>query len=467
MVATHVSELLEQNSSKLLSLMPDADVGFYSAQLGEKEKDNEIVFAGIQSIFRQKNLKAFNLLIVDESHTIGRKESTMWGKLIAKMKEVNPKLRIVGFSATPFRLDSGSLTSGDDAIFDEIVYDYSLARAIQDGYLCPITAKFTETKYNIDGVGKIGGEYNLKQLEAATNVDDLTQKAVKEMIFRSGDRKSWLVFCNGIAHSFSIRDELRRQGISCETVTGETPDYERAQILSDFKSGKIRAVTNNAVWTTGIDVPNVDVIGMLRHTMSGGLLLQMAGRGTRIMTDISDCTTAKDRRDKIASSIKPNVLFLDFAGNIERHGFLDEITAKDKKKPGDGVAPMKACPECWTICHAAAKACKDCGYEFPKNEVSHIHDVYDGALFGGEPEKRIVMDVEYYPWNLNKEGKIPCLLVKYNHPDGTHTREYICLQHNGFAYQKAYQWWLERKTNLINMDISGLTIEEIIKEKYC
>lgn len=465
MIATHVAELLEQNAGKLASLLPQADVGFYSAQLGEKEHGNEIVFAGIQSIFRQKELGKFNILIVDEAHTIGRKEASMWGKLIDKLKEANPKLRIVGFSATPFRMDSGSLTTGEDALFTDIVYDYGLARAIQDGYLCPLVPKATETKYDISGVGKLGGEYNLKQLEAVTNIDELTQKAVREIIERAGDvRKSWLIFCNGVSHSFAIRDELRRLGVSCETVTGDTPDYERAQILTDFKSGRITAVTNNAVWTTGVDVPNVDLIAMLRHTMSGGLLLQMAGRGTRIMADIVGLLTAKDRREKIAKSIKPNVLFLDFAGNIERHGFLDQITAKDKRKAGEGVAPMKSCPECFTICHAAATKCKDCGYEFPKNEVSHIGDAYDGALFGGVPEERKVVYIEYYPWNLTKEGKVPTLMVKYTHPDGKSTREWVCLQHTGFAKSKADQWWAARDT--LGTSITGMTVEQIYNDGY-
>lgn len=464
MVATHVAELLEQNSAKLATLMPEADIGFYSAQLGEKDFHNEIVFAGIQSIYKQKKLGSFNLLIVDEAHTIGRKEASMWGKLIALIKSQNPKLRIVGFSATPFRMDSGSLTSGEDALFDEIVYDYSLSRAIQDGYLCPLKAKYTTTEYNIEGVGKVAGEYNLKQLEEKTNVDDLTRSAVAEMIERGSGRKSWLIFCNGVAHSFSIRDELRRQGISCETVTGETPDYERADILARFKAGTLQAVTNNAVWTTGVDVPNVDLIGMLRHTMSGGLLLQMAGRGTRIMADVSDCITAKDRRDKIATSIKPDVMFLDFAGNIERHGFLDQITAKDKKKAGEGVAPMKGCPECFSICHAAATKCKDCGYEFPKNTESKVGELYEGALFGGAPEEKKVEAVEYYPWNLNKEGKIPCLLVKYLHPNDGQTREYICLQHTGFAKDKADAWWEKRDT--IGSAIDGLSIQEIYDGGY-
>ncbi len=465
MMATHVAELIEQNKSKLESLLPQADIGIYSAGLGEKDYHNEIVFAGIQSIYRNKKLGLFNVLIVDEAHTIGRKDASMWAALIATLRASNPNLMIVGFSATPFRMDSGSLTDGDDALFDEIVFDYGLGRAIQDGYLCPITAKFTETKYNIDGVGKVAGEYNLKQLEAVTNVDELTQAAVAEMIAKGADRKSWLIFCNGVAHSFSIRDEIRRHVITCETVTGETPDNERARILAGFKDGSIRAVTNNAVWTTGIDVPGVDLIGMFRHTMSGGLLLQMAGRGTRASIDLSPYATAKERKAAIASSSKPNVLFMDFARNIERHGFLDQIKAKEKGKKVDGVPPMKSCPDCFTICHAAARKCPDCGFEFPVNTESKISDLYQGQVMGGEPATKDVDWVTYSPHNLSREGKIPCLRVKYAHPDGTETAEYICLQHEGFAGKKAHKWWKDRDT--IGVDIAGMEVIKIYDDGYC
>jgi DNA repair protein RadD len=462
MVATHVAELLVQNAGKLRAAMPDADIGIYSAGLNQKDTGNKILFAGIQSIFRAKDIGTFHVLIVDEAHTIGRKDASMWGKLVETLKAAYPKLKIIGLSATPFRMDSGSLTSGDGALFDTIVFDYGLGRAVQDGYLAPLKGKHTKTEYNIDGVGKVAGEFNLKELEAATNIDALTAKAVQEVIDYGHNRRSWLFFCNGVAHSFAVRDELMRRGIVAETVTGETPDNERSRILEEFKAGRIKAVTNNAVWTTGVDVPHVDLIAMLRHTMSGGLLLQMAGRGTRVTIDLSGYNSAQDRRAAIAASDKPDCLFLDFAGNIRRHGFLDQIKAKEKGAKGEGVAPMKHCPECFSICHAAATNCKDCGYEFPKNEVQALEGAHAGAVMGGEPEIRDVIAIEYLPHNLDKAGKTPCLRVKYTHPDA-YTSEYICLQHEGFAKQKAMKWWNVRGGG----DFGDLGISSIVGLGYC
>lgn len=461
MCACHVAKLLKQNAEKLKILKPEADIGFYSDGLGHKELNHKFIFAGIQSIFRIKEIGHFNILIVDEVHSISRKESSMWQTLIDKMRTINPRLIIVGYSATTWREDSGSLVEGKEAMFDDIVFDYNLAQAIQDGYLCGLTSKYTTTEYDISGVGKLGGEFNLTQLEAATNINHLTKKAVAEIIDKAKDKKAWLVFCNGVAHSFAIRDEFIRMGIPCETVTGETSETERDRILEDLRTGKIRAVTNNGVWTTGVDIPELDCIIMLRHTMSSSLLVQMAVRGTRLMVDVSSFETAKERREAILNSSKPHCLFLDFARNIDRHGFLDQIKGRHKKEKGEGVAPMKACPECYSILHISAMKCKDCGFEFEKPDVkTAVGELYKGAVLT-QKEEKVVTDVFYSPHNLNKEGKIPCLRVQYLHPDDSATNEYVCLQHEGFAKTKAEKWWKDRT----EMYLGGGEIEKLFKYK--
>lgn len=458
MVVTHAAELVLQNEAKLRTIWPEAPTAIYSASIGQK-KFSRITFGGIQSLWRMKIELPINLLIIDEAHTISRKQKSMWGAFISMLREVNPRIKIVGLSATTFRTDSGNLTSGDDAMFSDVVFDYGLKKAIDDGWLAPLTAKYTKTVYDVSGVSKLGGEFNLKELEAATNIDDKNRQAVAEIIEAGKDRRSWMTFCNGVAHSFAVRDEFRRMGVSCETVTGETPWDQRENIISAHRRGEIKNITNNAVLTTGVDLPAIDLIAMMRHTMSGGLLVQMAGRGTRAVVDLNLPTSA-DRRAAIAASTKPNCIFLDFARNIDRHGFLDEIKGKDKSKK-DGVAPMKGCPECATICHAAAKKCPDCGYEFPMEKKTIAGDVYSGEVFSGAQIKDVV-GVEYFPWNLNKEGKVPTLMVVYHHDDGSKTKEWVCLQHEGFAGQKAMAWWKKRN----GPDVSGLGVKMIYDAGY-
>ena len=461
MIVTHSQELIQQNHDKLKAIWPEAPTGIYSSGLGRKELV-QITFGGIQSLWRINNIPVVNLLIIDEAHTISRKQKSMWGRFIGLLKAVNPKIKIIGLSATTFRLDSGNLTTGDDAMFTDICFDYGLKKAIDDGWLAPLTAKYTKTKYDISGVHKIAGEFNLKELQEATNKESLNSEAVAEIIAAGKNRKTWLTFCNGVDHSFAVRDEFRRQGIEAETITGETPDNLRAEILARLKAGKLRCVTNNAVLTTGVDVPNIDLIAMMRHTLSGGLLIQMAGRGTRPIIDLNPYNDSKERREAIKNSHKPNCLFMDFARNIDRHGFLDEITGKDKDKK-DGVAPMKECPICFSICHAAAKHCPDCGHEFPIEKKQINSEVYKGAVISGA-EKKEVIGVSYYPHNLNKEGKTPCLMVVYKHPDLTTTKEYICLQHEGFAQHKALKWWYERRGQ---SGVENLGIKMIVDAGYC
>lgn len=460
-VATHVSELVEQNYKKLKQIWQDAPAGVYSSGLGIWDK-KQITFCGIQSVFSKDWYKT-HLLIIDECHTISRKDKSMWASFIGRLKDINPNMIIIGLSATTFRLDSGNLCSGEDAMFESIVYEYGLSKAISDGYLCNLVGKKTATEYDISGVGKQGGEFKLKDLEAATNLDHLTAAAVREVVEKWGTgRKSWLAFCNGIAHSFAVRDEIRKYGISCETVTGETPDNERVDILERFKNGSLTAVTNNAVWTTGVDVPNVDMIIMLRHTMSGGLLLQMAGRGTRVMTDIN-LPTPKERRDAIKSSVKPNCLFLDFAGNIQRHGFLDQITGKDKKK-GEGVAPMKFCPDCSSICHAAATFCKDCGFKFQVIEKEAVGKLHDGDVFSNNaPIEKEVLGVSFMA-TVPKEGKISTLKVRYKHPDNDATTEWLGFQHTG-RYHKTAIEWLKLHAPLKSWDYTK-TIKQAVEEGF-
>lgn len=446
MVASHVAELLKQNAAKLRAIMPDADIGFYSAGLDSYDLNNDFLFAGIQSIFRVQDMGRFEVLIIDEVHSLSRKDMSMWHKLISTLRGFYPNLKIIGVTATPYRMDSGSLVSGDDALFDEIVFDYGLGRAVQDGWLCKLVGKGTNTKYNVDGIRKSGHDFNQTELEAATNTDDLNTKAVIETISLVQGRKRLIAFCNGVSHAFSIRDTFIKFGIKAETITGETHPEERQRILDwmNEDSDEIRVVTNYATLTTGVDIPSIDCVIMLRHTLSPGLLLQMAGRGTRTVIDLSPYPTREERLKAIAASPKPHCLFLDFAGNIRRHGFLDQIEPKDKKKKGEGVAPMKDCPVCHSILHAAAPTCRDCGHVFEIQKVELIEKAHTGAVMAGEAEVRDIIDITYNPHNVNRAGKTPCMMVTYFHPDTRVTKEYICLKHEGFAYKKAMTWWNER-----------------------
>ena len=163
--------------------------------------------------------------------------------------------------------------------------------------------------------------------------DNVVEGAANEIVTKGADRSHWLCFCTGVDSSYATRDALKRRGVNAEAVLGETPSGERDRIFAAFRAGEVRALTGCMVFTTGFDIPQVDLIAMLRPTCSTGLYVQMVGRGTRKADGKLGC------------------LVLDFSGNVKRHGPVDAVSVH-VAKPGD--APTKVCPVCQEIVTLAA-----------------------------------------------------------------------------------------------------------------
>jgi len=426
---THVRELIQQNFATLIRNWPAAPAGIYSAGLGRKDIHAAIICAGIQSIYKNAyKVQRCDLCIVDEAHLIPRDTETMYGKFLAELKSINPHMKIIGLTATPFRMDSGMLHKGKGALFTDIAYEMSILEAIQRGYLTEVIPKDTKTKLDVSGVGTRGGEFIAGELERAVDIEPVTAAAVQEIIAYgtapANPRGSWLIFCAGVDHALHVRDAVRAAGFTAETVTGETPAAERDSIIRDFKAGRIRCLTNMSVLTTGFDAPGVDLIGMLRPTKSAGLFVQMIGRGTRLAEG------------------KDNCLLLDFAGNTHRHGPVDRIKVGAPGE-GGGEAPIKTCPECFTICYAGVRNCPECDFEFPEPEIKLAPKAATNAVLSTQIESEWVKvdDVSYH--RHEKPGKPASMRVEY-HSGYTVHREWICLEHSGFARQKACAWWSKR-----------------------
>src|SRR5690606_25397124 len=146
--------------------------------------------------------------------------------------------------------------------------------------------------------------------------DAITAEAISEIIDRAEDRRHWLLFCSGVAHAQHCADELNARGIPAACLDGTASKGERERILSDFTTGKLKALTNCDILTTGFDFPGIDLIAFLRPTMSPALYVQMAGRGMRLKPHTDHC------------------LVLDFAGNVERHGPI--VNVEPPKPAGKG-----------------------------------------------------------------------------------------------------------------------------------
>lgn len=434
LLLTHVRELIAQNYEKLMTLWPQAPAGIYSAGMGRRDIGAQILFAGIQSIHKRAfDLEPVDLVIVDECHLVPGSGLGMYRTFLANLRRNAPHLRVIGLTATPYRLGSGLLTEGQDRLFTDIAYELPVRRLIDAGHLAPLISKRTVARADLSGVHRRGGEFVADELDAAMRAGGLTAAAISEVVEYGADRRSWLVFCCSVEHAHEARDALRTHGIAAECLHGGTPKAERDGLIAGFKAGHIRALTNCDVLTTGFDAPAVDLLVFLRATESTGLYVQMAGRGMR---------TAPDKR---------NCLVLDFAGNIERHGPVDAIRLKPRRagtgsaddKPTD--APTKTCPDCEALLSAFARVC-ECGHEFPRIALpAHDATASSAAVMTAElvpDDYRSIQPVEGVGYSAHpaKPGKPPTVRVDYW--SGMHrvASEWLCPLHGGFAGAKFGQW---------------------------
>lgn len=422
-ITAHRKELLQQNAEKIYNIWPDAPLGIYSAGLNSRDIQ-PITIAGIQSVFgRAAEFGWRTLMLCDECHLIPKEGFGMYRTFIDGLQSTNPKLRVIGFTATPFRLDSGLLTHGPDRIFTDIAYEIETRRLINDGYLAGLISKNAKTQIDTSDVKVRGGEFIMDDLIRAADREEVTKAAVQEIISLAQTRLSWLLFCTGVDHTYHVRDALRAQGISAELITGETPAGERAFIIENFKNGKIRALCNCDVLTTGFDAPNCDLVALLRPTKSAGLYIQMVGRGSRLSPGKTDC------------------LVLDFGGNIARFGPIDLI--KIRKKGGKASAekqPTRTCPQCESEISIACRVCPHCAAEMPAIERSQ-HDPYaSSAPILSTPQEMNVIDVGF---SKHTKPEKPAMMRVDYYTDSYSERvsEFLCFDHGGFASFKARQWW--------------------------
>ena len=355
LIVTHVKELIEQDYQAVVDYWNGADIGIYSASLKAKCVNSKIVCCGVQSI--AKNYKALgkvNCIIIDECHLVPVKEETTYRRLISGLKEINPKLKVVGFTGTPYRLDCGLIT--ENGIFDEITYNMCTVDKFQwlidNHYLCDAIPRRPEFQIDVKDVGIRGGEFVEKELQLACDKEEVTRLALSETIKLAEDRKHWLVFCTGVEHANHVSEFLNEHGVPCTVISGDLDMTTRNERIEGFKSGKYRACANVNVLSTGFNFPDIDCLVMLRPTQSVSLYIQACGRGIRY------------------SPNKENCLVLDFAGNVARLGCINDpvpLKKKNKKVSGElGQAPVKVCPKCHTYVSASANVCPCCNYEFPK-----------------------------------------------------------------------------------------------------
>ena len=289
LILAHRGELLEQAQDKLFR-----STGLRSAV--EKAEDSSlgswfrVTVGSVQTLMREKRLAKFSPdhfghIIIDEAHHC-------LSDSYQRVLEHFAGAKVLGVTATPDRGDMKNLGQ----YFESLAYEYSLPRAIRDGYLCPIKAQTIPLRLDLSGVGIQSGDFKAGDL--GTALDPYLYQIADEMTNYCQGRKT-VVFLPLVKTSKKFRDILIGKGFRAAEVNGESQD--RAEILRDFDAGKYDVLCNSMLLTEGWDCPSVDCIVVLRPTKIRSLYSQMVGRGTRLC----------ERKD--------HLLLLDFLWHTERH----------------------------------------------------------------------------------------------------------------------------------------------------
>ena len=335
LVLAHVKELVAQNHAKYQALGLEADI--FAAGLKRKESHGKVVFGSVQSVAR--NLDAFqgefSLLIVDECHRIGDDEESQYQQILTHLTKVNPHLRLLGLTATPFRLGKGwiyqfhyhGMVRGDEkALFRDCIYELPLRYMIKHGYLTP------PERLDMPVV-----QYDFSRLQAQSNglfseadlnrelkkQQRITPHIISQIMEFAATRKGVMIFAATVEHAKEIVGLLPAEDAAL--ITGDTPGAERDVLIENFKAQRFRYLVNVAVLTTGFDAPHVDLIAILRPTESVSLYQQIVGRGLRLAPGKTDC------------------LILDYAGNPHDLYAPEVGTPKGKS---DNVPVQVFCPAC-------------------------------------------------------------------------------------------------------------------------
>ncbi|PMN98979.1 ATP-dependent helicase [Vibrio splendidus] len=335
LVLAHVKELVEQNHEKYEGYGLKGSI--FSAGLGRKETDQQVVFASVQSVVRNLDLfsNQFSLLVIDECHRVPDEKTSSYQKVITHLRENNSGIKVLGLTATPYRLGMGWLyqyhtrgqvRSEEPRFFRDCIFELPIRYLLDEGFLTP--ARMIDApvlSYDFSQLKPAStGRYKEAELDMVIEQSKrATPQIVDQIIELAKDKLGIMVFAATVRHAQEILG-LLPEGES-SIVIGDTPTLERDQIISDFKERKIKFLVNVSVLTTGFDAPHVDLIAILRPTESISLYQQIVGRGLRLSPGKKEC------------------LVLDYAGNSYD---LYQPEVGDPKPDSDSEIITIPCPAC-------------------------------------------------------------------------------------------------------------------------
>lgn len=339
----HLSELVQQTYDKFVTVAPhlSGKTSIFAAGL-ESKVVSDITIASRQTMAR--NLDFFDeghkvsLVIIDEVHLLS--EDGEFDKIINHLKTINPRLKVLGVTGTPYRLGMGYIF-GDGKRFDKPCYQDNMKDMTDQGYLTPLRYKMVvsdKLKSDLNNIKIVAGEYNQAQL-ANTMSDRVHLGSVKHAIETyAQDRKSIIVFATNIRHGEMLGELL---GAKC--VHSKMPKPEWRQSVDDFKSGKSRILVNIGQLSIGFDAPNADCAVLARPTKSPAIFTQQCGRVGRLFDG------------------KADALILDLVGNYTEHGSPYNPIVNEPGQKKDRDPQYNVCPECMELVEPDVLVCPECG----------------------------------------------------------------------------------------------------------
>lgn len=356
-ILAHRRELVAQARDKLRSVYPEAEIGVACSTLERKrELESSVTIGTIQTLANQAELCPFDIIIIDEVHRLPtRNKTSQMRSFLNSMWEKNENMKLLGVTATPFRLGHGYIygqhcKNPEANWFKKRCYHIDIDQLQTEGFLSKYTYMIAESEIQNDlkncAVDSFG-EYETKQLEQTVVKQEHLLSAVKTLQAHALDRRSIVIFCVSIKHANKLRDAFLDEGIVTAAVHSEMTSQERDDVLEQFNEGHIRILTNVGVLTEGWDSPRADCIMLCRPTLSAALYVQMVGRGLRTFEGKRDC------------------LVLDIANCFEKHGSIRHPIVPNycgdlPADPFESTTRERHCPHCKEVIPLAIITCPHC-----------------------------------------------------------------------------------------------------------
>lgn len=360
----HKRELVVQTAQRTIEQFKFDNVGFYLS--GYRRRECPFMFGSIQTISRRKIADNFKLFLIDECHRVKTKQYQDF------YERIPDDAFVIGFTATPFRTDKKGFRDEFDAIVQLSTYN----QLVKDKFLVPtevIAPKITPDLSGIKTKATFSGEQDFvdKELFDRYNQERVYRGVVEKWKQYAEGKKTIVFNVNSMEHSKKTAEWFRKYGIDARYIDSNDSVEERNRKFNAFQCGEYPVLCNIGLFTEGISVDDVDCIVFNVATQSLTKWVQASARGSRPVWDESYFDWKKGLD---GNYLKEKCLILDFGGNVDRHGFVDDYDLVpfdlSGTPPKVGEARTRICPgkdgiECGYVVYVQTRTCPCCGYEFP------------------------------------------------------------------------------------------------------